>query len=81
MARKRRKALRRLKSFREPPMLVFGTESTGVIVAEANTVSKDPCLKYCPMGQNSNPNVGSKKHGTIGTSSCRGWFFYEVAAL
>ena len=41
-ARKRRKALRRLKSFREPPKLVSGAESTSVIVAEANTVSKDP---------------------------------------
>jgi hypothetical protein len=41
-ARKRRKVLQRLKRFREPPILVFGTESTSVIVAEANIVSKDP---------------------------------------
>jgi hypothetical protein len=40
--RRRRKALQRLKSFREPPMLVFGAESTSSIVVEANTVSKDP---------------------------------------
>jgi hypothetical protein len=40
-ARKRRKALQRLKSFRELPTLVFGPESTSVIVVEANTISKD----------------------------------------
>jgi hypothetical protein len=44
-ARKRRKALRRLKSFREPPMLVSGVDSTSFIAAEPNTVSKEPhCL-------------------------------------
>jgi hypothetical protein len=41
-ARKRRKALQRLKSFRELPMLVFRLKSTSVIVVEANTASKDP---------------------------------------
>jgi len=41
-ARKRRKALQRLKRFKKLLMLVFGTESISVIVAKANTVSKDP---------------------------------------
>jgi hypothetical protein len=41
-ARKRRKVLQRLKSFRELPTLVFGPKSMSVIVAKANTVSKDP---------------------------------------
>lgn len=40
-ARKRR-AQTRLKSFREPLTLVFGRGSTSIIVAEANTASKDP---------------------------------------
>jgi hypothetical protein len=55
-ARKRRKALQRLKSFREPPTLVSGPESTSFVAAEPNTVSKDPTacrtnkeytVKYC----------------------------------
>jgi hypothetical protein len=41
-ARRRRRARQRLKSFREPPTLVSGPESTSVIVAEASTASKDP---------------------------------------
>jgi hypothetical protein len=41
-ARRRRGLRQRLKSFREPPTLVSGPESTSVIVAEANTASKDP---------------------------------------
>ena len=40
--RKRSRALLRLKGFREPPSLVFGPESTSIIVAGANTASKGP---------------------------------------
>jgi hypothetical protein len=40
-ATKRRKALQKPKSSREPLTLVFGPEYTSITVAEANTASKD----------------------------------------
>jgi len=40
-ARRRRRALQRLKGFREPLTQVSGLKSMSVIVAKANTVSKD----------------------------------------
>jgi hypothetical protein len=45
-ARKRKKALHRLKRFRELLMLVFGTKSINVIVAETSTVNKDPTADW-----------------------------------
>jgi len=41
-ARKRSKASLRLKSFKELPMLVFGSGSISIIVTEANTANKVP---------------------------------------
>jgi hypothetical protein len=39
---RKRKALQRLKSFKELLTLVFGPEFISVIVVKANTASKDP---------------------------------------